>query len=104
MKESKVSTLSLTPPPHSILKPTIPAVGYGGPLPIKSEGGRGSTDCSNLHLSAHGQASATIKRFVILSSAAAISSAKNPGKVYTEEDWNDAAIDAVKEHGGGCRC
>ncbi|KAF9647543.1 NAD(P)-binding protein [Thelephora ganbajun] len=43
--------------------------------------------------------STTIKRIVILSSTAAISNAPNPGKVYTEEDWNDVAIKAVEEHG-----
>lgn len=43
--------------------------------------------------------STTINRIIILSSTTAISNAPNPGKIYTEEDWNDAAINAVNERG-----
>ncbi|KAF9791249.1 NAD(P)-binding protein [Thelephora terrestris] len=45
--------------------------------------------------------STTIKRIVILSSTAAIGNTPDSEKVYTEEDWNDAAIDAVEKHGKG---
>ena len=60
---------------------------------------RGTTDSSHPYPAAHGRISATIKRIVVLSSTVAISTTKNSGKVYTEEDWNDVAVDAVKEHG-----
>jgi len=121
MKQSRASTLLLTLPRRSTLKPTIPTVGHGKPLSSKSEGdirvqnslsllstarrvfskvpSRGMVGHSYLHLAAHGHISTTIKRIVILSSTAAISNAPNPGKVYTEEDWNDAAINAVKKDG-----
>lgn len=45
--------------------------------------------------------STTIKRIVILSSTAAVSTARDPGKVFTEEDWNDAAVNAVEKYGKG---
>lgn len=43
--------------------------------------------------------STTIKRIVIVSSTAAISNAPDPSKVYTEENWNDAAVYAVEKNG-----
>jgi len=45
--------------------------------------------------------STTISRIVILSSTTAISNAPNPGKAYTEMDWNDSAIREVEKHGKG---
>jgi len=121
MEQSTASTLLFILPPHSIIKPTIPTVGHGKPLPSKSEGdtrvqisssllstarrvsskapSRGMAGRSYLHPAAHGHISTNVKRIVILSSTAAISNAPNPGHVYTEEDWNDAAINAVKEDG-----
>ena len=59
------------------------------------------TDRSLSYLGAHDYTSTTVKRIVILSSTAAITNAKIPGKVYTEKDWNDEAIDAVKKNGRG---
>ena len=61
----------------------------------------GTTDSSLLHPKTHDRISTTIKRIVILSSTAAISTARDPGRVFTEEDWNDAAVNAVEKYGKG---
>jgi nucleoside-diphosphate-sugar epimerase len=62
---------------------------------------RGTTDHPPFRFQAHDHVSTTIKRIVILSSTAAIGNIPDSEKVYTEEDWNDAAIDAVKKDGKG---
>ena len=40
-----------------------------------------------------------MKRIVITSSMAAMLCNKPSGEPWTEEDWNDDAVKAVKEHG-----
>ena len=62
---------------------------------------KGTIDPSPFRLEAHDYFSTTINRIVILSSTVSVSNAPNPGKVYTEEDWNDDAISAVQIHGKG---
>jgi NAD(P)-dependent dehydrogenase (short-subunit alcohol dehydrogenase family) len=121
-KQSRVSMLSPTPPLHSILKLTTQTVCCGGSLhelecdalvqsllslPSTARRGsfkvptRGVADHFFFHVVAHSRSSTTIKRIVILSSTAAISNAPDPRKVYTEEDWNDAAVNAVEKRGKG---
>jgi nucleoside-diphosphate-sugar epimerase len=56
---------------------------------------RGTTSILNSALK-HGS---TVKRFVLTSSAAAIRENSPHPRVYTEEDWNDAAVEAVKTKG-----
>lgn len=60
---------------------------------------RGMIDFSHFHPGAYDHLSTTIKRIVILSSTAAVSNTPNPGKIYTEEDWNNAAVEAVEKRG-----
>jgi len=80
--------LSLTPPLRSVLMLVTPEL-----IVPAINGTKG------ILKSAH--RSTTIKRIVILSSTAAVSNVPNPGKVYTEEDWNDVAISAVEKLGKG---
>jgi hypothetical protein len=60
---------------------------------------RGAIDLSYFHLEAHDHLSTTIKRIVILSSTAAVSNTPNPGKIHTEEDWNNTAVETVEKRG-----
>ncbi|KAH9973391.1 hypothetical protein BJV74DRAFT_864462, partial [Russula compacta] len=57
---------------------------------------RGTTSILNSALK-HG--STTLKRLVLTSSTAAVREPTTVSRIFTENDWNNAAVEAVKTHG-----
>jgi nucleoside-diphosphate-sugar epimerase len=66
------------------------AVKHGYVLPDELQKTLRSCSCSTR---------SSVKRIVVTSSTVAVSLAPRPGRQYTEEEWNEPAVKAVRELG-----